>query len=391
VRRATLVVFTKELRDALRDRRTAIMVLVASLLSGPLTLVLLANFVSGLEQKTAVPHVRIHGRENAPALVNFLQRNAVEIEEAPGDYEAAIRSGRLEAVIVVPDDFQERWLEGDDASLEIVYDDSRADSGPGTRTAERMLEAFNREAGMLRLMARGVSTDLGSPVKVERVNLATPRQKGAFLLFLIPMFALLSPLLGGMAVAIDSTAGERERGSLEPLLASPVPVARIVMGKWLAAWTFACGVGILTLGGFAIAAALYAQQKLAELMVFGAPELARFVAMVIPFAAMTSALQMLISTYGRSYREAQTYVSYLATVVSFVPAIALFSGLKDATWQLFVPVLGQQAVLMRVVRGDAFTFLDWAVPSALALAIAAVAVAGVARLLREERIVFGRS
>ena len=244
---------------------------------------------------------------------------------------------------------------------------------------------------MLRLMARGVSTDLGSPVKVERVNLATPRQKGAFLLFLIPMFALLSPLLGGMAVAIDSTAGERERGSLEPLLASPVPVARIVMGKWLAAWTFACGVGILTLGGFAIAAALYAQQKLAELMVFGAPELARFVAMVIPFAAMTSALQMLISTYGRSYREAQTYVSYLATVVSFVPAIALFSGLKDATWQLFVPVLGQQAVLMRVVRGDAFTFLDWAVPSALALAIAAVAVAGVARLLREERIVFGRS
>jgi len=236
-----------------------------------------------------------------------------------------------------------------------------------------------------------VSPDLGSPVKVEHVSTATPRQKGAFLLFLIPMFALLSPLLGGMTIAIDSTAGERERGSLEPLLANPVAAGQIVAGKWLAAWTFASGVALLTLAGFAIAAGLYAQPKLAAMMQFGAPELARFVAMVIPFAAMTSALQMLICTYGRSYREAQTYVSYLATAVSFVPVVVIFSGLKDATWELAVPVLGQQAVLSRVVRGDAFTLADWAVPSGIALAIALVCAALVARLLGEERIVFGRS
>jgi sodium transport system permease protein len=112
---------------------------------------------------------------------------------------------------------------------------------------------------------------------------------------------------------------------------------------------------------------------------------------VLPFAAMTAAVQMLISTYGRSYREAQTYVSYLATLVSFVPLIVLFSGLKDDLWQLLVPVLGQQVVLTRVVRGEALSMLDWAVPSALALAIALGCVALVARLLREERIVFGRS
>src|SRR6185437_8368750 len=196
--------------------------------------------------------------------------------------------------IVVPDDFQEHWIAGDGAKLEIVYDDSRADSGPATRQAQRLLEAFNHETGMLRMIARGVSP-------------ATPRQKGAFLLFLIPMFALLSPLLGGMTLAIDSTAGERERGSLEPLLANPVPVREIVLGKWLAAWTFASGVALLTLAGFATAATLYAQRKLAALMTFGMPELADFFTMVVPFAAMTAALQMLICTYGRSYREAQTY------------------------------------------------------------------------------------
>ena len=391
MRPAILTVYLKELRDSLRDRRTAIMVLVASILTGPVTLVLVAHFVSGLEQKASVLEVRIRGERNAPALVNFLRRNDVRIDSVPADYEAKIRAGRLDAVIVVPDDFQEHWLSGDGARLEIVYDDSRTDSGPATRQAERLLAAFNRETGMLRMIARGVSPDLADPIKVERVNTATPRQKGAFLLFLIPMFALLSPLLGGMTVAIDSTAGERERGSLEPLLANPVPVREIVAGKWLAAWTFAGGVALLTLAGFASASALYAQRKLAALMTFGAPELAGFFAMVLPFAAMTSALQMLISTYGRSYREAQTYVSYLATAVSFVPMIVLFSGLKDARWQLAVPVLGQQAVLSRIVRGDAFHFVDWAVPGAVACAIAAVALAAVVRLLHEERIVFGRS
>ncbi len=391
MRPAFATVWLKELRDGLRDRRTALMVVLASLLTGPLTLVLVAHFISGLEDKAAVLEVRVRGMEHAPALVNFLERNAVRVASAPADYEARIRAGRLDAVIVVPDDFEEHWLSGDGARLEIVYDDSRAESGPATRQAERLLTAFNQETGMLRMIARGVSPDLADPVKIERVNTATPRQKGAFLLFLIPMFALLSPLLGGMAVAIDSTAGERERGSLEPLLANPVPVSRIVIGKWLAAWSFACAVAGLTLAGFAVAATLYAERKLAALMTFGAPELARFIAMVVPFAALTSALQMLICTYGRSYREAQTYVSYLATAVSFVPVIVLFSGLKDAAWQLAVPVLGQQVVLSRIVRGDAFHLVDWAIPSAIAIALAIACVALVARLLREERIVFGRA
>jgi sodium transport system permease protein len=391
VKRALRTVFVKELRDALRDRRTALMILVASVLTGPLTLLLAAHFISGLEEKATTLKVRIAGQENAPELVNFLQRNDVEIEAAPADYEGRVKDGGLDAVIVVPEDFDERFLAGDAAKVQIFYDDSRADSSPAIRQAERLLRAFNRETAMLRMVARGVSPDLTEPLKVERVNTATPRQMGAFLLFLIPMFAILSPLLGGVSIAIDSTAGERERGSLEPLLANPVRLWRIVMGKWLAAWSFAASVAILTLGSFVVATSLYSGRRLASLMTFGAPEFLQFVAMVIPFAAMTSALQMLICTYGRTYREAQTYVSYLATSASFVPLIVMFSGLKDAFWELFVPVVAQQVVLSRVVRGELMTPLDWAVPAAIAFAVSAVAVAGVSRLLADERIVFGRT
>jgi sodium transport system permease protein len=386
-----LVVYLKEIRDSLRDRRTALMVLVASIVTGPLTLILIAQFVSGLEEKALTLKVRIAGEQHAPSLVNFLQRNDVEIEAAPEDYEGLIREGRLDAVIVVPDEFEDHLAAGDQAKAEIVFDDSRTESGPAIRQAERLLRAFNRETGTLRMMARGVSPDLAEPVKVDHVNTATPRQKGAFLLFLLPMFAILSPLLGGMTVAIDSTAGERERGSLEPLLANPVPVAQLVVGKWLAAWTFASGVALLTFTGFLLATLLYAQKKLAAMLTFGWPELLQFAALTIPFAAMTAALQMLISTYGRSYREAQTYVSYLATVASFVPVIVLFSGLKEALWQLAVPLLGQQMVLSRVVRGDVLAPIDYFLPSAMAFAVTLACLVGISRLLREERIVFGRA
>ena len=389
--RRLLVVFLKEIRDALRDRRTALMVLVASVVTGPLTLVLVAQFVSGLEERASTLKVRLAGAQHAPALVNFLRRADVEIEEAPEDYAARVKKGDLEAVIVVPRDFHERWLDHEEARVELVFDDSRTESSPAIRQSERLLEAFNRESAYLRLMARGVSPSLNETVKVERVNAATPRQRGAVLLFLIPMFAILAPLLGGMTLAIDATAGERERGSLEPLLANPVSTAAFAFGKWLAAWASATVVAAVTLAGFVLAAALYAEKKLPALLQFGVPEYLRFVAIVVPLAAFTSAAQMLISTYGRTYREAQTYVSYLATVVSFVPLVVMFSGAREAPWQAAVPVLGQLMALQRVLRGDGLPAWDALAPAAVSAALAIAAVALVARLLRDERIVFGRS
>lgn len=384
-------VFAKEVRDALRDRRTALMVLVASVVTGPVTLVLVAQFVSGLEERAATLKVRMVGAEHAPALVNFLQRADVEMERAPEDYAARVKEGRLDAVIVVPAGFHERWLAHEDARVELVYDDSRTESSPAIRQSERLLHAFNRETAQLRLMARGVSPSLNESVRVDRINAATPRQRGAVLLFIIPMFAILAPLLGGMTLAIDATAGERERGSLEPLLAHPVPTAVFAVGKWLAAWASAATVALVTLAGFLAAALLFAQRKLPALLQFGWPEFALFVAVVVPLAALTSAAQMLISTFGRTYREAQTYVSYLATAVTFVPLVVMFSGAREAPWQAAVPALGQLMALTRILRGDGLSAWDAIVPAAVCLGLAVAAVAAVARLLRDERIVFGRS
>jgi sodium transport system permease protein len=131
-------------------------------------------------------------------------------------------------------------------------------------------------------------------------------------------------------------------------------------------------------------------QKLATLFQFGIPEFLRFCSLMLPFACMISAVQMLVATYGRTFKEAQTYASYIALVINFVPLVTIFSSLRQATWQLFVPALGQQVVLARVLRGDMTAPLDYFAPLAVALCVGFACLAALTRLLRREQIIFGR-
>ena len=147
---------------------------------------------------------------------------------------------------------------------------------------------------------------------------------------------------------------------------------------------------MLTLAGFSVAMQFVRSENLAALMQFGAPEVLLFLLLLLPFSAMVAALNMLAATYGRSHKEAQTYASYITMVVNFVPIIPLFLTIRDAPWQLLVPALGQQTVLMRALRGEAVGMTDLVVPSAIALGLTAAALVLQARLLRNERIVFSR-
>ena len=389
--RAALVVFAKELRDALRDRRTWLIVLVSSLVAGPVSLLLIASIVSSAEESAARREVVIANAQAAPALVNFLLRNGATVRDAPGDYREQLLSGQLQnAVVVVPDDFGRKLASGEPIRLEVVHDETAQRAQTAVRTTMALLQGFNRELGAQRLLARGVSPQVLQPLQVEEVNLAGSRARGAQLLFLVPWLALVGAVVGAISVAIDVTAGERERGSLEPLLMNPVSTASIVIGKWAVAAACSAAVVVLTLAGFTASMQFVRSENLAALMQFGLPEVALFLVLLLPFSAMVAALNMLAATYGRSHKEAQTYASYITMLVNFVPILPLFLTVRDAPWQLLVPALGQQTVLMRALRGEAIGAVDILVPSAIALAVTAVALLLQARLLRDERIVFSR-
>jgi sodium transport system permease protein len=389
--RAAFVVFRKELIDALRDRRTWLIVLASSLLAGPVSLLLIASFVASAEESAARREVIIANADAAPTLVGFLRRNGATITPAPDDYRDQLRTGRLQnAVVVIPTDFEQRLAGGEMLRLDVVFDETASRAQPAVRTTIALLRGYNRELGMQRMLARGVSPQLLQPIEIEEVNLAGSRARGAQLLFLVPWLALLGAVVGAISVAIDVTAGERERGSLEPLLMNPVSTASIVFGKWAVAATCSAAVVLLTLAGFTTALQFVRSENLAALMQFGAPEVGLFIALLLPFSAMVAAINMLAATYGRSHKEAQTYASYITMVVNFVPILPLILTIRDAPWQLAVPALAQQTVLMRALRGETYGTVDIVLPSAIALGLTAVALAAQARLLRDERIVFSR-
>ena len=137
-----------------------------------------------------------------------------------------------------------------------------------------LLQGFNGELGSQRLLARGVSPQVLKPLQIEDVNLAGSRARGAQLLFLVPWLALVGAVVGAISVAIDVTAGERERGSLEPLLMNPVATGSLVLGKWAVAATCSAAVVVLTLAGFTAAMQFVRSENLAALMQFGLPEVA---------------------------------------------------------------------------------------------------------------------
>ncbi len=385
------IVYRKELSDALRDRRTWIVVLLVSLIAGPVMLLMLSRFIGSIEETVARREVFLTKPAAAPTLVNFIQRAGGSVREAPANYREQIKSGELRnAVVVIPDDFEAQLARGDTIHLDVVFDDSSIRAKAPTNVANSMLRSFNRELGTQRMLTRGVSPQVLTPIDIQGVDVSGGNARGAQLLLFLPLAALLAAVVGAISISIDVTAGERERGSLEPLLMNPVNLASIVLGKWGVVATSSAAVVILTLAGYFVANALIPNETLAALMRFGTFEASLFLAMLLPFCLCIAALTTLAAIYGRTYKEAQVYLSYLTTLINIAPVVTLFVADRDELWQLFVPAMAQQTVMMRTLRGETVSAVDVLLPAIVALVIAAVALALQTRLLANERIVFAR-
>ena len=244
------IVLRKELTDHLRDKRTAAMIFLLSIAMGPIMLLGMSYFISSIEKKADAREVYVQGSEYAPQLMNFFARQDVAVLEPKSDFRELIKTGKHDPVLVIPADFREKFPTGA-ATVEIVYDDTRQDTGNvSIGVLRRLMRGFNSEVATQRLIARGVSPLINRVVEVRDVNMGTPAQRAAQMLFMIPFISLIVCVTGCTAIAIDVTAGERERGSLEPLLMNPVGRVAIAAGKWLAVGVYGVGVVALTLAGF---------------------------------------------------------------------------------------------------------------------------------------------
>lgn len=383
-------VFRKELKDHLRDRRSVLTSLLTGM-AGPLITLAMFSLVASWSRQDKVLEVPVIGREHAPSLMAFLARNGATLQEAPADHESLIRAGKLDLVLVVPQDYGKSFSSGHTADVSLVVDSSRQSARATVQRARRLLEGYSQMVATQRLIARGVAPELARPVLVEDLDLSTPERAAAMMLNMVPLFLMMMAFTGGLQVASDTMAGERERGSLEPLLLNPASHGAIVVGKWLTTVSFAAASMLVTLGVFVLVVRQLPLEDVGVKARFDGAAILGMVVAILPLAFGASALQMWVSTYARSFKEAQTSLSLLAMAPTLPGLLLSMSPMQAKAWMFAVPALGQGLLAGEVMRGESLGPVPFLIAIVSNIALALVALAATTRLLSQERIVFGRS
>jgi len=387
--RQAMVVFRKEAVDNVRDRRS---VMTACL--GPLFFVFSLGAVITVVSNQAAELTRtplslpVVGMDRAPDLMTFLRENNVHPREEAGSPEDLIRSGDAKVVLVVPDDYGTALRAGRSAPIQVVSDRSHTTAMAAVGRVEGLLSQYSVRLGALRLLARGVDAGIAQAVALERVDLSTPQSRSGEMLNMVPLILVLSLFMGGMGVATDSTAGERERGSLEPLLINPVPRWAFVLGKLMATACFSFAAMAMCLAGLALLPRVVSFTDFGG--VFALP-LGTTVLLLLPLGVTAGALQMVVASFAKSFKEAQTTLGFLNLIPAVPGMFMVFLPVVPKPWMCVVPMLSEEVLISRLVRGEGVEPGHLLMALASGLAYAAVAVVVTVRLYRSERVLFGAS
>ncbi|HEY3633749.1 MAG TPA: ABC transporter permease subunit [Caldimonas sp.] len=381
------VVLRKELRDALRDRRTLAIVLLSSVLMGPLVLLAISGLVASLESRAEQREVYVAGLAHAPTLRNFFERQTYLVKEAPTDFEARLRrSSFSDPVVVVPEDFEAALVRGDVPVVEIVSDSANTRSEASTVRIERLLGAFSRERALLGLALRGVSAQLLEPMQVEDRDLASTQTRATRITGMLPYFVMMAVLYGALNAALDTTAGERERGSLEPLLMNPAERWALVGGKWGAVACVSMLIAVLSCFSFLPGQWVLRSDTLAAMFQYGPREAGLFILLLLPLAAALAAVLMAVAIRCRTFKEAQASSTIVVLAVSLLPLVTLFDLGGEASWHLWAPALAQNTLMTRVLKGEALGASQVLIPLFVCAVLTAVGVWYVARHLDQAAV-----
>ena len=387
------IIFKKEVTDNLRDRRTIFSTVLSSLFTPVLLLVLIVVMgrVINVDPEEKPLRLPVQGAGYAPNLVDFLQENNVEIVPAPADPEREVREGREDIILLIPAEYPDDFRAGKPAPVQVILDSSRQSASASIQRVTRLIGAYRARLGVMRLQVRGVDPALLSVVVVGVRDMATPQSQALIFLNMMPFLLTLNVFTGGMAVIIDATAGERERGSLEPLLLNPAGRAEFVLGKLLAALPF----GLCTLGlvmfffwiGFRV---VPVEDYIGFPMVLEAQGLLGIFLLFLPEIILASAMQMLVASFTRSFKEAQTYLSFLPLVIGLPGMFLTFVPSQSDLYKMFIPTYGQSLLVNQILRGESIAPLNWIAVSASTLLLAVALVFAAIRLYQGERVVFGK-
>lgn len=383
--RTILIVYRKEFRDLLRDRRTLFGMLIFPLIFFPLITVGFNRLEKSLRERAQAEQmsIAILGEENAPEIAARIAADErFRVEPAGEDYRTRISDKKLRAAVEFPAGFAAALAAGTTPpAVKIYVFRAELRSEEAARRLEELLEEHRIQVVEQRLTGRGYSAELLHPVEVKRENAAQPEKvaRSKFGL-LLPYFIIFLCLTGAMSTVVDLTAGEKERGTMETLLASAAGRTELVLGKFLVVVTSALTTTVLSLASFALSVRLaggYGQLGSAEAMYSISPAAIGLVFLLtVPVAVLFAGALMATCVLAKNYKEGQSYAGFAMIFVIFPAMVSVIPGIELNTILAMIPLVNVSLLSRELFTGVfpwgslAIVFASSAVYAALALAVA---------------------
>ncbi|MCP4302815.1 MAG: ABC transporter permease [Gammaproteobacteria bacterium] len=387
--RTLFTVFCKEMLDNIRDRRTLVSALIMGPIFGPVlfAFVISMSIDRALDDAESTMRLPVIGQEYAPNLMRFLESRNIDIVAGPEDSSnaaAAVKSGLHDVVLVVPERFGEQLADTIPARVELFSDEANSQGEKEARRARNALHAYNQQLAGIRLSARGINPMLLRPINIDEIDVSTPSGRSAMLLGMMSYFFIFALLMGGMYLAIDTTAGERERGSLEPLLALPVTRGQLILGKIMAACVFMAASLVLSLLSFYVVLKFMPLEQLGMTPNFGLGVVVAAFFLLLPCILLGASLMTLVASFTKSYKEAQTWLSAVLIAPTLPILIVSILTLRPKLEFMFVPSLSQHLILVDMVKNEPLNGLHVAISVCSTLIFGALLTWVCARLYRRE-------
>ncbi|MBT4380941.1 MAG: ABC transporter permease [Gammaproteobacteria bacterium] len=355
-----LTVLAKECTDNIRDYRSLFSSLSVALL-GPLLIVGLLTFVLDKtlrDFEEPIPFT-LMGADYAPNLVAYLRANNTRIDqrEAVDDPSTLIKSGEAEIILVIQPNYGERYTEGEQNQVALFFDSSSYSSGRrNLTTLVQLIERYSNTIGMLRLHYGGIQPGLIAPIKTRKIDVSSPADRALMIFSSIPYLLVLVIFTGCFYLAIDATAGEKERGSLEPLLTQPISRFQLVLGKVIAASSFSLLNLTITVISLYFALQLVPFERIGMSLELNLLQLLMIIAVTSPLTLFAASLLTVVSAFSKSYKEAQTYLSFVIIIPTLPLIITQIVGIEPSLGSMFVPSLGQAILTSQIIKGEAISY-----------------------------------
>jgi len=389
--RGIRTVFIKEVRESMRDRRAVFNVLLFGPILFPILFLGIAYFSVNIAEERAEQTLEIPviGQENAPNLVEFLKQNGMVVKPPPADPEAQVRNQEAQIIIRIPDDYAEYWRDGRPAPVEVIADPSRRETSTTLNRVRGILMGYNQIIGRLRLQLRGVSPVVSSPVQIKDVDLSTPKSRALMVMIFLPYILMLTAFTGGLHQAMDSTAGEKERQSLEPLLINPVPRWQIMTGKMLATNFFSFTSLALTLLSFKLFLPFMPIDQLGLDLHVSIQSVLLILLVIAPVTVLSSALLTTLAAFAKTYKEAQSYMS-LVILIPIIPSMLyMVNPIKPEIDRMWQPLFSQNLLIGEIVRGESIPLMWYAMSFSGTLLIGLILASIAATLYNRPKLIFG--